>query len=1630
MRGSPATGRGSNSSRDDSTGAATGPGSEDLPVPQSIHHELDKSRRDVLDLSLRNPLLNFRPTKRRGVQVVDELSRELFQLLVQRERVMYFLPAPEGQTPSDHLEPAGPPAPADPPTVTNADDTTDPLHHIPPELLALLSEPVSDPTETAARHTDNKLQTPLTLAALNLRLRESFRQARLSVEEQGVNILYLALGILRWYESDNSTTERRAPLILIPVQLTRSNVRENFKLTWTKDEIEANLSLEAKLKQDFAIRLPEMPPEDDFDVEDYLNRVERAVAKQDRWSVERNEVHLNFFSFSKLLIYKDLDPVSWPEANQPADHPLVRQLFGSDGFADGPSDLGEDGHIDDKLAAAGLHPVLDADSSQTLAVMDAVNGRNLVIQGPPGTGKSQTITNLIGEALARNLKVLFVAEKMAALEVVKRRLDTVHLGDACLELHSHKTNKRAVLDELKRTLALGRPQAAWGTEDRVLLEESRSRLNDYSRAVNSPVERSELTPHELVGRLARLEAEGLVVEGRGLAIEGSVVWSGEDFTRRRELVREMQELVGAIGVPREHVWWPCGRLHFVPTDVHAVREILGEASSALSQLGRKTDLLSRELGPGLVFARRKPVELARMIRTARRIVAAPSLAGADHRNASWAGEAGRIEEVAGTARAYADLRAKHDPILIPEAWDQDVLEARRALRAYGDKWWRFLSPSFRNARGKVQGLCRDSAPESVRGQIGLVDAILAAGRRRREIEASRDLVARLFPGLILSDRAEAHAVFAEAASWLVGLHADEAAGLIDPVIHQLLDQVPDRARLEGASDECEGAMDALAQSLQSVGDSMALRADRFEPGEALDERTYEALDTWLQTARDRMPSAHDIVRFNQLEQQAAESGIPEVAEAASSREDAATRLTALFEHTCYAAWLDVAFRERPVLAQFDGATHAGIVDRFRELDMAQFHHNRATIAERHWQQMPRHQGGGQLGVLRREFQKKRRHLAVRRLMREAGRAIQGIKPVFMMSPLSIAKYVPPGSVDFDLVVFDEASQVRPVEALGAIIRGRQAIVVGDSKQLPPTSFFDRLGDDGEDEGSRTADLESILGMFCAQGAPERMLRWHYRSRHESLITVSNHEFYDNRLVVFPSPDAGKVETGLIFRHDPQADYQRRGINSAEAKTVALAVMEHARQTPGLTLGVAAFSNVQARRIEDEVDILRRRDPSCEDFFAGHPEEPFFVKNLENVQGDERDVILISVGYGKIDGSYLPMNFGPLNRDGGERRLNVLITRARRRCVVYCNFVGADLDLRRSRARGVEALKTFLEYAEKGLIDVPEATGREADSPFEAAVADRLRTRGHDVAHQIGSAGFFVDLAIVDPASPGRYLLGIECDGASYHSARSARDRDRLRQQVLEGLGWKIHRIWSTDWFRDPEREIDRVEEAVYLASTTGNAPPPVDLPQPAKPLKRAAEPQEEVAQPTVPYTVAQLDIGPLGKQLHEVLPDLLGRWIADVVEVESPVHLDEVTLRIREAVGVGRSGSRIRAQMGLSAGMGANQGFYHIDDDGFLWRPDQETVEVRRRDGDIPLSLRNPRLIATEEIGAALEHAVRASYGIDPADAVIEATRLFAFKRAGPKIVERFRQVLDRAVAKGALVLEGSLVQLPGGTEQ
>ena len=1641
----------------------------DQDCRKSVGAQLEASRRDLLDIGLRNPLIAFRPLRAKRVRIVDEVSREVYRILVAEKRPMYFLAAPE-------VEAAGGPAPSD----EGAD--------VPSELRALISESArrEAPSE---RHVDNKLQTVHSAVRLDRRLRNTLRHARSSIEEQGVNILYLALGALVWYESPSSEVARRAPLVLVPVELDRGSARARFKVQWTAEDIDANLSLDAKLRGDFGLSLPEMG-DDDLDVDNYFRQVEETVSEMDRWHVDRDAVDLGFFSFSKLLIYKDLAPEAWPGDEKPDDHPVMRALFcggfggsAGNGAEAGLADCGdgEERRLDDRVAPGDTHEVMDSDSSQTEAVLDVLAGHHLVIQGPPGTGKSQTITNLIAECVAQRKKVLFVAEKMAALEVVKRRLDAVHVGDACLELHSHKASKAAVLAELKRTVQLGRPQVADVDEDRELLRTARDRLNEYAQAVNSHVGKTKLTPHQLVGMWSQLggsEASG-GSDAPGLEQVAPVAWTREDFKVRREAVREMQDLLGAIGVPREHAFWGSALTRHMPQDRAKVAEVLDAAAAAL----RRHDEDARQLRD-LLGAGPNPLDRAKtgvLLVTAARLAEAPNLSGVRHRAPEWTRRAAEVEALARDALEFARLRTEHDEVLIPEAWDDpQVLAHRQGLAASGEKWWRFLSGSYRKAVKGIRGLCREASPTAHKERLALLDAVLAARRLHGNVEGAGTLWTRLFGDGKPGQSAEAHRRAGEAAEWLLRLHRDTASGEIHPCVHDALDHPPDDAGLRAASDACRKSREALSEALDAVAAALELDAARFAPLLPPGDRPFGEMERWLSAASGAVELLQDIVRFNQVARRLADHGLESVSEVAAEWDRADRELVRAFERRCCSAWLKLAWDERPVLAEFHGATQQGTVARFRQLDRGQFARNQARVAHRHWEGVPRGSGGGQMLVLAREFEKKRRHLPLRKLMEQAGSAVQRIKPVFMMSPLSVAKFVPPKSpVRFDLVIFDEASQVRPVEAFGAIARAGQAVVVGDSKQLPPTTFFDRMAEDDDDNPSAASDLESILGMFCAQQAPERMLRWHYRSRHESLISFSNEAFYDSRLVIFPSPDKGRESTGLRMRYDPESFYKPGSggrVNPAEARAVAEAVARHAVESPHLTLGVAAFSLAQARAVEDQLEILRRQDASSETFFAAHPEEPFFVKNLENVQGDERDVILISVGYGKRQDGRMGMNFGPLNQEGGERRLNVLVTRARRRCLVFANFEAADV---RSDARGVVALKQFLKYARTGKMELPERTGRGADSPFEEAVARELGRRGHQVDHQVGSAGFFVDLAVVDPDRRGRYLLGVECDGASYHSARSARDRDRLRQQVLEGLGWTIHRIWSTDWFMNPDREMERLEEAIRRAgagqagsvgastsggvptsggtagsdgpsamgadsasdlasdsgsaSASGEAPAPGGRSASSGPSAHRAAPspsrsrspslvREAPAAPApreacVPYRLADFGIDLDGWEFHEVHVEDVSDWLAEVVAVESPVHWEEAGARVVRFAGLGRMGSRIKERVSQAVDQCIRGGAVATNGD-FLWVPDRQwrsgeaQARVRCRE-DVHDSLRRIDRIAPEEIGHALVLAVRDSHGIKDDDAVGEAARIFGFKQLGKNLRTGFHAVLGRLVEEG-----------------
>ncbi len=460
-----------------------------------------------------------------------------------------------------------------------------------------------------------------------------------------------------------------------------------------------------------------------------------------------------------------------------------------------------------------------------------------------------------------------------------------------------------------------------------------------------------------------------------------------------------------------------------------------------------------------------------------------------------------------------------------------------------------------------------------------------------------------------------------------------------------------------------------------------------------------------------------------------------------------------------------------------------------------------------------------------------RHIPVRRLLSSIPKLLPRLKPCVLMSPLSVAQYLDSTHEHFDVVIFDEASQIPVWDAIGAIARGSQLIVVGDPKQLPPTNFFGKSEDEEEEVAPENTDLESILDELLSAGLRHKRLQWHYRSRHEGLIAFSNRHYYENDLLTFPSPETELG--GVRFRHIEEARYDKgkSRTNPGEARALVDELVRRLLdpQEGRKSYGVVTFSVAQQQLVEDLLDQKRREHPEIEVHFGDAPpveSEPVFVKNLENVQGDERDVILFSICYGPDESGKVSMNFGPLNRDGGERRLNVAITRAKHEVLVFSGLRGDQIDLTRTRSRGVRDLKYFLEYAERGPKALAAATSAtadaNADSEFERLVAKRIRDAGYEVHFQVGCSGYRIDLGIVDPKAPGRYILGVECDGATYHRAATARDRDKLRQLILEGLGWKLHRIWSTDWWHDAEGQTSRLLQVLDELKKTEMEQPGID----------------------------------------------------------------------------------------------------------------------------------------------------------------------------------------------------------------
>jgi superfamily I DNA and/or RNA helicase len=1267
------------------------------------------------------------------------------------------------------------------------------------EESSLLWEAPAPDQEMLEKNKEILLLTNLTGTELQRRLFYINQRARSVMEEQGYNILYLAMGFLRWEDDNGTPGYKDAPLILIPVELERRRVKGSFKLRWTGEDIIPNISLQAKLAEQ-GVEIPDFEmPRTQEGVQEYLDLVEEAISHESDWKV-LDKIFLGFFSFTKFVMYKDLEPESWPEDMPLEENPLIKAIFDP---ADEELDPGfEENQVDIKLTTQDVYHVMDADSSQIAVIEDVKNGRDLVVEGPPGTGKSQTIVNLIAELIARGNTVLFVSEKMAALEVVKGRLDSVGLGEFCLELHSRKSNKKDVLEKLENVLRNPKPVELSLDNDLTTIEELKNNLDEYVSLLHTPYGKIRWTPYQIFG----LKEKSLNhFEKNQSKMPRFTMDEAEEITLKEwqqtiNKFKELGELYRLVKPVSYNPWNITQPDPILPAEEEEIENHIISALQVLDDLNQKSQELAKMSGVNIP---QTLDEMEHLIAAVEIISFFPSLERELILNPSWDYDKLHVYQLIKSLEEYQAI-VKNLKRFKKDALDEDLPTLMVEFQGQKKKILKFLSGDFKKVKKKIGKIYMGSPPENDAQILRDLEELIKCQELQENIRAQDEKARSLFGNHWKAEKSKAEDL-KKISNWILKFRKALKEGRISEKTLKILDSI-NQKDLKGISNDLHQNYDELLDIIKELDHFLHFKRDS-SLGYNLTKSPISHLESQLTQLKDSLGELQNWSRFSSSRAECEETMGSKLVEIVDKDEIETQDLLSCLEGNFADSMLRNLFLKEPLLSRFVGDVHQKKIEEFQELDRKIIKLNRFRIAEKLYATRPSLSSNAsprsELGVLKSEFARKRGHMPIRKLLSICGGIIQNIKPCFMMSPLSIAQYLDPYSVKnlrFDYVIFDEASQVKPEDALGALLRAKYAVIMGDTRQLPPTTFFDILIDvESEDyDLAVLADMESILHL-TKRSFPSKMLRWHYRSRHESLIAVSNQEFYDNHLLVYPSPSQDADELGLKLVHLPETVYDRgnTATNREEAKEVIKTVFEHYKKYGDTkSLGVGTFNVRQQQAILEELELQLKLNPRMEKYFNHNPEEHFFVKNLETIQGDERDVILVSVGYGFDAEGRLSHNFGPVNQDGGERRLNVLLTRAREKCILFSNFRGRDLNLTSNSPFGLRALKVFLEYAETKTLNQVDEFQDSNETAFENAIYEFLTEKGYEVHTQVGCAGFRVDLAILDPEYPGRYLLGITCDGPSYQSSRVARDRDRLRQQVLKGLGWRLHRLWSPDWYRN------------------------------------------------------------------------------------------------------------------------------------------------------------------------------------------------------------------------------------------
>ncbi|MDB9445894.1 DUF4011 domain-containing protein [Anabaena sp. CS-542/02] len=1199
------------------------------------------------------------------------------------------------------------------------------------------------------------------------RLNKLRLEARRSFEERGVNSLFLALGTLSWYEKDKPDDALLSPLVLVPVDLIKEPRREVYKISFLNEDIALNPTLAQKLKQTFGIELPDEEAIQTLSYNKIITEIRELLEEQKTWEIKEN-VFLSLFSYAKAAMVRDIIE----NETLIFDHPILQAISGDlTNYQSNYTEPLPASALDSQVKPEGIFQIVDADSSQQVVIEAAKAGSSFVVQGPPGTGKSQTIVNMIAELIGDGKSVLLVAEKETALSVVYKRMAECGLDHMCLNLHhSATTDKRELVHNLSKTIEYVKLDSA---ENNHLFFErlvsTRQSLILYLTSLHTKEKPLEKSAFEIFGELLRKEREA--VPSMNVIFANFSQWNPLRFQEAKVLLNQLAQFIPLFKGEKINLWAKSSLDSYSYELELQIREKIDEFQEALSSLQKINQQLQTNLQiPALL----------------------------------------NLESLDNCYLAIQHI-LKVPPSKLPDNWAKvNIAQAQDA---------------FNTLKNDVREIENDKRSRENRNFISQILTLFEIFNRKKanHIESLQnrlrqsDYPARRIFGSLFNPEVSSEAELKEieqALSWLIGL---QKYSLPADYIQNLINSPLKRREFAELVKKYESVHNSIRKGLNFLL-SYFRESDITDSYLPHNQIAFVELATFLKLAQSELPYFQEWLSYKETYQKIENIANSKFLDALRENQIQPEQWFPVLEKRIYQICLDAILARKPELKNFNVEVHERLIKEFAQLDYNQLDAARERLKQFHVQRWQKWENTSlalaELPNLKRETTKKSRHLPIRKLLNDRQKGIPNLvktlKPCWMMSPLSVSQYINPNVVHFDVLIFDEASQLRTEDVVPAIIRSNQVIVIGDNKQLPPTSFFS-TGDKEEDMNDEDdASYESVLDE-CSNFMFARTLKWHYRSQDERLIAFSNKYFYDSQLVTFPNPIQNS-DLGVSFKHVPDGVYDRGGRrdNRREAEVVAHLALEHFRKFPEQSLGIIAFSEAQGEAIQEQIEILGQENPDFEIFCSDNSSQ-FFLKALENVQGDERDGIILSIGYARDDQGKLSLNFGPLNRQGGQRRLNVAITRAKSKITLVSSIQGGDIDLTRTKSKGVEALRNYLEYAASGgerLQGNSYTDTLHFDSPFEEDVYHTLSQQGYTIRTQVGCSGYRIDLAVVNNKRSGEFLLGIECDGASYHSSPTARDRDRLRQQVLERLGWKIYRIWSTDWFRNKPVQVRLLMERI------------------------------------------------------------------------------------------------------------------------------------------------------------------------------------------------------------------------------